>query len=241
MPSTRLAWNAGLRVIEPDRGGGFIVDAIAAQREQERPRTGLHCSTIVNDIVRTLYPQKFKRSFERKATYAYQEIGNVIEDVIGAGLGRRLFDSGSKPEPRTRDGISCSPDWWAEKTRTIDEIKATWVSERDFLDSVKFLTYVYQGLTYAWAWHASRLRFHVVFLNGNYTPPIPNCRTFIVRWDSARVLDAHGDMMVQHAADRGWLKWDGELWRPTGTHETTMNRSSSPSTRSTGTERRQSS
>lgn len=200
MSSIAPAFNDRLRITEPYGAGGMLIAAVKRLRSAELPRTGLHCSTIVNDIIQTLYPKKY--TFLEEESLAYQEFGNVIEDICAEVL-RRRNPQWVKPRPKKYKGIWCSPDGWHPRTRTIDEIKATWVSERDFIDSPKLHGYLLQSLEYAYAWDALRVRLHVFFVNGKYPrgAPIPNPRTFVVRWDDG-VPEHNHRILWQHAIDR---------------------------------------
>jgi hypothetical protein len=202
----KLSFDPRLRVVEPDREGGLIADAIRAARGREAAREGLHCSTIVNDILRHLYPAKYGREIAEHKSLAYQEFGNAIEDVAADAL-RRRYPAWTKPPPRCHRGIWGSPDGWSPRTKTIDEIKATWVSMREFEESVKLIGYLMQALFYVHVWQAKRLRLHVLFVVGAYPKgaPVPESRTFVVRWDDESVPAMYAKRLELHARDRGWL------------------------------------
>lgn len=198
-------WNTDLRVFEPNQSGGEIAAAIRHLRSLDSPREGLHCSTILHDMLTTLYkpPKKNARGFKEETTLAYQEIGNVIEDVVAAALRARL--GWRKPEPRCYQEIWCSPDGYDRPTRTVDEMKVTWVSMRDFFWSVKFMFYVWQALVYAHVWHAQRIRLHVLFVVGDWrAQAFPDPHTYIIRW-KRDVPRQTFDSVRQHALDRGLL------------------------------------
>lgn len=205
-----------MRVIELNHTGGDIARTIQRQRRREAARTGLHVSTIIQDILRTLAPRKYNRATAAETMFAYQEFGSVFEDLLARQLARRLR-LWVKPDPRTYRGIIGSPDGWDQRTRTLDEIKATWVSETDFFtadarghiveESEKFMAYRLQFLFYALAFRARRVKLHVLFINGKYPRgggPIPSLRTFIFRF-SQRELDENYRQLAVHAVDRGWL------------------------------------
>lgn len=197
-------WNPDLRVIELSEEGGVVADAILRLRDEqdEKREKGLHVSTIVNDYVETAYPQK-RKPLPSSMMVAYQEVGNLIEDVIAEQL--RLRSGWMKPAPKTVGGIIMSPDGYHAPTKTIDEMKATWTSENDFLSSPKFFKYCMQALNYAHGWDAERIRLHVLFINGNYRPPAPKLpRTFTLRWktDVPALIFQRTQL---HARDKGWL------------------------------------
>lgn len=204
-----------MRLIELNTRGGYIAKAVARQRAAEAERTGLHCSTIVNDILTKLNAFKHSSETPKHVRFAYQEIGNVIEDVIAEGLVRRIA-GWIKPDPKKFRAIIGSPDGWQTRGNIIHEVKATWVSERKFFEgldlaedrsefdisdvSLKLYGFLMQALFYALAWGADRIYFHVVFLNGNYAPPVPNMRTFIIKFSQAD-LEQNYRNLAQHAID----------------------------------------
>lgn len=201
-----------MRVTELDVEGGYLYRAVVQQRAKEQARTGLHCSTIINDMLQTMDPKRYGREISQQGRIGYQEFGNVLEDVIALRLRRRVRGWG-KPEPRHVRGIWGSPDGYSVASRTIDEIKATWISEADFVttdargtvieESLKFSSYMWQAVFYALAWEAVRIRLHVLFVNGAYPrgAPIPSPRTFIIRC-SDQEKEANYQRLRQHAIDR---------------------------------------
>src|SRR5258708_1932734 len=195
----------GIRVLELDRDGGLIGRLLADARAAEAPRTGLHVSTVIRDKLRMLEPRKYGVQGAPIGTtgLAFQEVGNVLEDIVSAGLRARIR-GWVKPDPRAHHGLIGSPDGYRARTRTIDEIKATWVKASTFLDSMKLRAYLWQLLFYMEAWDADRGLLHVLFVCGNYGPPSPIPQTFVVR-ASRRAKCENREALVQHARDKGWL------------------------------------
>lgn len=173
---------------------------------------GLHLSTITNDIAATVYPKEFwylKRDGDTppefdERTRATFEVGHTVEDMLAATLSTRL--GWVKPEPRrSAEGIWCSPDGWSAGTGTLDEMKATWKSARDFQGGAKWQLYVWQMLAYAHVFKAKRVRLHVLHMNGDWRPPRPMPpKTYILR-PTARDISENWAMLTGHAKDRGWL------------------------------------
>ena len=201
-----------MRITTRSRDDSMIIEAIRQARASEAARTGLHCSTIVKDIAEGLQPPR--DNLDESVGIAFQEIGNVIEDIIADQLVQR-FPEWTKPTPRTHRGVICSPDGWSPRARCIDEVKVTWKGMRDFLtlddrghvlgESLKFVQYKMQILFYMQAWKADRARLHVLFLNGTYRPPFPEPVTYLLRPTTTERV-ANEEMMIQHAQDRGWLE-----------------------------------
>lgn len=196
------SWNPGLRILELDHSGGMIARVIEERRAAEAERTGLHCSTIVNDVMKTIDPATYSRDLSDEQRWGYQEIGNIVEDIIAEGLVRR-YPQWKKPEPRLYRGVWCSPDGWEANKRTLHEIKVTWKSEKDFEDGLKMQGYYLQSGEYALAWSAQRILLHVLFINGAYPrgAPIPHPRTFVLKWLPG-TLERNDSNLRQHAIDR---------------------------------------
>lgn len=190
--------------------GGELDRVLSVRRDNEAARTGLHVSTIINDMMAMMYPKKYIADGEPGAISDTQrvtlwEFGNAYEDVISESLQRRIRVGWEKPAPRKHGGVWFSPDGWCKRSRTLDEIKATWVSRRDFLDSPKFLSYLYQGLSYAHVWRAVRIRYHILFVVADYKAgsPLPIPISVTVRWPEIDVPREIHDTIQQHADDRG--------------------------------------
>lgn len=199
-----------MRLIDLSTRGGYIAKAVARARAKEAARTGLHVSTIVNDMLQRMDPSRYNREIAEGARLAYQETGNVIEDIIAVALARRL-PGWAKPDPREFRGVIGSPDGWQDTARAIHEIKATWVSEKKFFDgigadgtfdildiSLKLYGYLLQALFYALAWDADRIYFHVLFIVGTFG--VPSSRTFVIKFSRAE-LEANYRRLAQHALD----------------------------------------
>lgn len=192
-----------MRIIQLDHSGGLLIRTLQRLRDREQARVGLHCGSICDDYIKTLYPEKYRGVFTTAQMLLFQTLGVTLEDMLARELRRVL--GWEKPAPRQDEhGIWCSPDGWNERTRCIDEVKLTWVSSREFLSSPKFMRYVLQILKYMREWEAERARLHVVWVAGNYRPPFPDAATFVLKPTRDEREDNHSKL-VQHAKDREWL------------------------------------
>ena len=177
------------------------------QRELDRQRpTGLHISTLIDDFVACAYPQPEREALAEKHLRGVYEVGTIIEAVIADELRQRA--GWVKPAPRKFHGVWYSPDGWAARTRTIDEMKSTRITSRHGLRNVKLVKYQIQIDLYSYVWEAWRQRLHVLFLNGNWTPPFPEPRHYIRRPGRA-ALRGRYEQVLDHASDRGLLKGRG--------------------------------
>lgn len=192
---------------QPDYG--MIGSLLAERAAAETPRSGLHVSTIVNDMLVTIEPRRYARKFNDNTKHLYWEVGNLLEDALAGYLLARI-PGWVKPAPRSKHGLIGSPDGWSPRIRCIDEIKCTWVSEKDFVsidpdshrvtaESVKWFGYLLQLLWYMYVWDAVRGRLHVLFINGRFG--VPTARTWIIKADDT-TKRANADRILQHARDR---------------------------------------
>lgn len=200
----------------------FLIRAIRYQRAQEQARTGVHCSTIVNDIADRMI-KRDKDGIDEVTGLAFQEIGNTLEDIVAEGLIRR-YSTWLKPIPRVYKRVTCSPDGWSPPAQCIDEIKARWGSCQAFIElddapvsdfeaaigeltgeSAYFTKYKMQTLFYMQPWEAERCRIHILFLNGTFRPPFP--KPVMLRMRPTRKERADNEeMILQHGHDMGLLK-----------------------------------
>lgn len=205
-----------MRVYELDGGdGGMLGEVLRRRRAAEAPRTGLHVSTIIQDLLRTSDPKTYAQDFAPNTSLAFQEIGNALEDVVARQLRRRI-QGWHKPEPGLHRGVHFSPDGWRPHSHTVDEIKVCWKSERGFLacdsegrldllgSSLKLQGYLWQLLFYMHALRARRGCLHVLFVAGNYRPPFPLAHTYTFV-PTQEELKANERLLLQHAKDRGML------------------------------------
>lgn len=158
---------------------------------------GLHLSTIIGDICRRMEPERFggPLSPERIA------LGLAFEDLLGPAIRAVGGGDGEHPGEFRSDGILMTPDWMAPADM-LEEWKATWVSDRSGLDNPKLARYHMQAKAYVRVLGADRIRFRVLFVNGNYAPPAPALRTYVVRY-TPQELRENWEMILQHAEDMG--------------------------------------
>lgn len=208
-----------MRLYEHNQDGGWLMAAIRRQRAAEAARTGLHVSTICDDIYKTIDPKRFSAEIPETSRLLFQELGNAVEEIIAAELTRTYRDF-EKPAPRQDSrGIWGSPDGWTPRSRTIHEIKLAWISETDFVtvdrsgrvvaESDKFFRFRLQAMKYGSPdmWDARRIKLHVVFVNGKYPrgAPFPNAREFTLV-PTAEDYETVNNQLWTHAEDRQWLK-----------------------------------
>lgn len=218
-----------MHLVELAHDQNAILLAIKRKRAAEALRTGLHVSTIINDMTGYMDSTRARsrEQIDEATGLSFQELGNALEDTISPQLA--LIPGWTKPAPRTLCGITGSPDGYSPRARAIDEIKLCWKKETGFVEttarhgefdellygrvieeSVKFTGFRMQILFYMKLWDAIRARLHVLFVAGNYKPPFPKPRTFLLR-PTPEEIDDNFDQIRQHAIDEKWLTRSGRV------------------------------
>ena len=164
---------------------------------------GLHLSDVIREIGQELgmVPKDGENSGWDLPLAG--EVGFLWEDVLGSVLGYR---AGTRPGEVVVDGIAGSPDgieWESTGKPILAEYKATWKSVRngDPSDNWKWMVQV-KGYCYmiskAYNLHCNRVRFRVLHINGDYKPPSPKYREWLLTF-TKRELQENWDMILNHA------------------------------------------
>jgi len=163
----------------------------------DRSLDRLHLSTIYNDLENTLFPKSTTADMNNPL---WAEVGFLWEDT----LGRSLADHCSpRPGEVELDGIVGSPDGFDSDVGIVDEYKCTWKSIRNaHPENVwKWMTQV-KG--YCKMLGVNVVRFHVLYLMGDYRGSGPLYRSYLFHFTDREVQE-NWDMLVNHAKNRGWL------------------------------------
>ena len=169
---------------------------------------GVHLSRIIRDMVDTAQPRQPSPRVEA-ARGAYIEVGEAFEDGLERELAARAWKDGEpgfRPDAQRLDGIWCSPDRlvMTERGPVIEEMKATWKSMRNGVEHPKFLNWWMQVAGYCWVWETLEARFRVLWVCGDYKPPIPARMRYDVRFTAA-ALQRNWEAIVAHGRRKGWL------------------------------------
>jgi len=144
--------------------------------EQLAVRTpGVHVSSIIRHIGNQIGTNKGNDFTEEDLSW-FAIIGRLWERV----LADILF-----PPPRyerigeiEKDGIIGSPDCVDTETWSDVEMKVTWKSSRNFIETQKFREYLYQAKAYCAMLSMCRARIVVLHVCGGYRPPVPNAKEY---------------------------------------------------------------
>ena len=185
-------------------------DTATMRREPHKRHPGAHVSAIRDDLVSKLAPRKVPAPIIAAAGPYYCEAGEVFEDTLEKMLNERVRDgepAGGRPKPRKHDGIWCSPDRVIVDRHgfIIEEHKMTWKTSREGIESPKFLGWWIQLCAYMWVWQTTRGRFRVLWVCGNYKPPVPQRALYDIVIEP-EALKRNWDNLVNHGRKMGILE-----------------------------------
>lgn len=188
--------------------------------------SGTHLSGVIRFIAQSLGLLRVEATFKDSASAKAENKNSILQDVdegefplrmaLGmaweewaAGLWEGMF---WQPGEIERDGIFGNPDGMSELTydtgrfreslRVIEEFKLTWKSEYNY-GKDKFLTSNWlwrtQGQGYCSMEHSgiTHVRYHILWVNGDYRPPQPSYKTYLVRF-SEKELESNWRMIVKY-------------------------------------------
>lgn|SRR3990167_2849397 len=176
------------------------------------PRSsGLHMSTLYNDLYARLEPKRFAKGGPLDALK--MGAGLALESVLEAALKERFGQLAVRPgELLTVDGIAYSPDLVIFNGETrLGEIKLTWMSSKSvprkpdngFPD--KFGKWLCQMQCYCHELETPFARLIGFFVNGSYKPMQPE----LLAWDfefSTREIDETWAMVMNNARHQGLIR-----------------------------------
>lgn len=162
---------------------------------------GLHLSTIIKSVMMVLEPDRFTGPLDVPRV----ETGCAFEDLLAESLARRI--GWSKPGEFVKDGVIGSPDGLDADAWRVDEVKCTWVSDKDGLDHPKLSHWMLQVKGYCHMLATTQARMYVLFVNGDYKPPRPVLRVWDLTFTDRELAD-NWTMLLTHARKR-------EMWHGT--------------------------
>ena len=170
------------------------------------PRSpGLHLSQIYWDLAKSA-GLLGENDFTEEELAFYKAGGFLWEHCFKLALLEAFADASVfRPGEFTRDGIIGSPDGLRLEPFRLVELKCTWQSSRK-LDQLEKYRWVWlaQIKSYCWMTGANQCELHVFCVCGDWRPPVPATRSFLLEW-SDRELQENWAMIVNHARRRKWL------------------------------------
>lgn len=173
---------------------------------------GLHVSTIIQSMMEVAYPKLFARASEADSQVRenWMEAGFAFEDALARTFAERQQVT-FRPGEIVKDGVICSPDGITIRGRDSDalvygnEFKCTWKSLRGFdLDAPKFLYWKYQIRAYAYVTGILDWELCVLFLNGDWKPPVPVVKRYFLTFQPHEPAEAWSQLLA-HARHEGML------------------------------------
>lgn len=151
---------------------------------------GLHLSSVIKDLNRTLGRSKDGCEWEKQTTWT---VGLLWEEVLSAALADALA-------PRCGellvDGIIMTPDGFDPELWRLAEYKLTWTSSRkDIVDRWDWLT---QIKAYCRALDTFECMLHVLHVMGDYRGSGPQYRNYLLTFKQHE-LEENWIMIRNHA------------------------------------------
>ena len=167
--------------------------------EQLQPRSaGVHVSTVIKHM-RTIMGKQAGWPDEELNNAG--QIGRIWEHVLArelanAGLGGQHI---VRPGEITCEGIIGSPDGVDCEDPAIVEFKATWKSsKRPVFEIAPW--YKWQVLAYCYMVELATARLYVLYVNGDYKPPMPQVRGWRYEFSPGEIK-SNWQMILRNAKD----------------------------------------
>ncbi len=163
---------------------------------------GLHLSAILKSMMAKLEPARFNTG--KPMDMLRVEAGFAFERMMERGL-RAKFPHYDRPGEYTRDGIAFSPDGYDSDTRTLYELKCTWMSSKDAPLDKRFWHWLVQIKAYCYVLECFSAVLVAFFVNGDYRDSGPQLRAWRLEFN-ARELAENFSMLTNFARAEGLLK-----------------------------------
>lgn len=175
-----------------------IVDLLISSEQSQVRSAGIHVSSVIKHM-RTVMGSTGGWPDEELNNAG--QIGRIWEHVLArelaaAGLGGQHV---VRPGEIECEGIIGSPDGVDCADETVIEMKATWQSSRkDIVTEFPWWQYQIKSYCHMLGW--TRARLYVLFVNGNYKPPMPCVKAWEFQY-SAGEIKSNWEMMLRQAKD----------------------------------------
>ena len=192
--------------------GGYAVKI--EELAEEFPWTGsegrsdtLHLSTIIHDLLETLFNTQASRAQKEKATESVHSLqyekGFLWEVALSRALGEK---AAIRPGEVVVDGVSCSPDGIGfddDGNLYVEEYKATAMSSNKPVGDI--LRWIMQVKAYCYVMETTVAVFRVLYLMGDYKGGGPEYRVYRIEFSESELAD-NWVSLLNHAKSKGWLK-----------------------------------
>ncbi len=162
-----------------------VDDLATISSEQLTVRSvGLHVSSIIQHIV-TASGLAELNDFTEADLDHFAVIGRLWEEM----LARTLFQPPryQRPGEIEVEGVYGSPDAVDTVDPAVCEFKVTWKSSNRAIES--FFKYMLQVKAYCYMLGLTQCRLYVLFVCGNYRPPLPQVRGWLFEFSQHELKD----------------------------------------------------
>jgi hypothetical protein len=157
----------------------------------------LHLSDIYSDLEQTLFPRSTTADMNNRL---WAETGFLWEDLLSTVLAEHCSP---RPGEVELDGIVGSPDGYDPDAGMLDEYKCTWKSINN-AHPEQVWKWMTQVKGYCKMLGVTTVRFHVLYINGDYRGSGPIYRSYLFSF-TQKEIDENWQMLLNHARLRGWL------------------------------------
>jgi len=155
---------------------------------------GIHLSQITNYITTEIMGKTIRKDQDIETFYRRAQLGFAWEEMLSLAWAGAL---GLRPGEVQKDGIIGSPDGisFSQDRLIVDEYKATWKSMRHpVTDNIRWMM---QVKSYCKMVGTNYCRMRILYINGDYKPPIPQYRSYLLAFTDAE-LDENWEMILNH-------------------------------------------
>lgn len=176
---------------------------------------GVHVTDLIALVIKKIDPDLYAAEYDPLTRENWMHAGFLWERVL-----TRVFqpDHALRASELYVDGVYLTPDWIEYEDNgvvpmlLVGESKATWKTARGFdqptpaagLDMIKFLAWKLQIMAYCYAVQMLAARLHVLFINGEYRPEIPEVRSYLLEF-AQHELDENWQMLLNTGKKAGLL------------------------------------
>lgn len=160
----------------------------------DEPRTGIHLSDIIKDLLRNLNPKVYGKPLDEHSHGTFQR-GYAWEDYLRT---RSVWPARTIYQCEfIHDGIKCTLDGFDVENEKVYESKGTFYSLNNPIMSSTFIGWRWQLMGYATAAEVYRAHLDVLWLNGDYRPmrTVPKSYEWVFK---PPALESNWTMIARH-------------------------------------------
>jgi hypothetical protein len=191
----------------------FVSHMWSAEKDKQRS-SGVHLYDILQIIEKEAGRDRTRNDLTQSDLELYRGVGflweHILEDTLNRmGLDQPSEDDGHiiRPGEMKLDGIYLTPDAvlvpYYDRPISLEEWKCTWTSSRKPIEDKHSWWIQIQAYLHALGITTAHLR--VLYINGNWSPPIPETKQYRAEFTAAELAD-NWYMITQTAKRHGLIQ-----------------------------------